>query len=272
MEFFKAEKTGVGSTSNMDQIDFHDKVVIITGASSGIGAATAVAFAGYGAKLTLVGRNEARLLKTANKCVSKSNLFPLWLQLDLTHAGSCETVVNKTVEMYGRIDILVNCAGKVAMSSLFDESMDMFDELMNINFRVPYHLSQLALPHLVLTKGNIINLGSSMSRRYKPGILPYVISKSALQVFAKHAAPELICEGVRINTISPGPTRTNILQNLNISDDIKELTYDIMAQEMPNGSILEPHEVAKLICLTASDVFPSLNGSEILIDGAACLA
>lgn len=256
----------------MDHIDFHNKVVIITGASSGIGAETAIAFANFGAKLTIVGRNETRLLQTATKCRCKNSLVPLWLQLDLTHPGSCEKVINKTMEMYGRIDILVNCAGKVAMSSLFDENMDIFDDLMNINFRVPYHLSQLALPYLVLTKGNIINIGSSMSRRYKPGILPYVLSKSALEVFTKHAAPELATEGVRINTISPGPTRTNILQNVNITEDIKEITYEVLAQEMPNGTVLEPQEVAMMICLAASEVFPSLNGSELLIDGAACMA
>ncbi|XP_075987689.1 putative oxidoreductase SSP0419 [Anticarsia gemmatalis] len=256
----------------MDKIDFHGKVAIITGASSGIGAATAVAFASYGAKLTLVGRNEARLLETANKCVSKSSLVPLWLQLDLTHPGSCQRLINKTVEMYGRIDILVNCAGKVAVSSLFDESMDIFDDLMNINFRVPYQLSQLALPYLITTKGNIVNIGSSMTRRYKPGILPYIISKSAVEVFTKFAAPELITEGVRINSICPGHTKTNILQNVNITEDIKEVTYDVLAQDMPNGEVLEPEEVATLICLAASDVFPSMNGSELLVDGASCMA
>lgn len=256
----------------MDNIDFNGKVAIITGASSGIGAATAILFAGFGATLTLVGRNEPKLLKTANECAQKNNSVPLWLPLDLTHPGKCETVVNKTVEMYGRIDILVNCAGKVIMSSLFDESMEMYDDVMNINCRVPYHLSQLALPHLIKTKGNIVNIGSSMSKRYKPGLLPYVISKAALEVFTKHAAPELECEGVRINTISPGPTKTNILQNVNITEDMKEHTYEYLAQDMPSGTVLEPQEVAMLICLTASNVFPNLNGSELLVDGAACMA
>ncbi|XP_030039648.2 uncharacterized oxidoreductase SSP0419-like [Manduca sexta] len=256
----------------MDQIDFTDKVAIVTGASSGIGTETAVILASYGAQLTLVGRDETRLVKTAQRCVAQNRLVPLWLVLDLTHPGSCETVINKTVEMFGKIDVLINCAGKILLSSLHDNSMEAFDEIMNINFRVPYYLSQLALPHLIKTKGNIINIGSSMSKRFKPGFLSYIISKSALETLTKHAAPELVSEGVRINTISPGTTRTNILANFNSQNMYQQLTYEDISQDIPSGQILEPKEVAMLICLTASSVFSSVNGSELLLDGGECMA
>ncbi|KAJ0170602.1 hypothetical protein K1T71_013973 [Dendrolimus kikuchii] len=257
--------------TGLHKIDFTDKVVIVTGASSGIGAEAAVAFASYGATLTLVGRDETRTLHTAQRCVAKNKLVPLWLLLDLSLPGSCETVISKTIEMYGKIDVVVNCAGKIVQSSLYDSSMEAFDEVMNINFRVPYYLSQLALPYLVKTKGNIINIGSSMSKRFRPGFLPYIISKAALETMTKHAAPELVSEGVRINTISPGMTRTNILANFNRKNRMQQLTYEDLAMNMPNGQILEPTEVALLICLAASDVFPSLNGSELLLDGGASM-
>ncbi|XP_035450795.2 uncharacterized protein LOC118276560 [Spodoptera frugiperda] len=137
------------------EVDLSGKVAIVTGASSGIGAATAIAFAKHGAKLSLVGRDEVRLLQTANKCVevSMSNEVPLWVRLDLTQPGACEAVVNKTVETYGKLDILVNSAGKVVLSDLSDESMDILDDLMNLNFRVPYRMTQLSLRHLEKTKG-----------------------------------------------------------------------------------------------------------------------
>lgn len=256
----------------MDKIDLSEKVAIITGASSGIGAETAIVFASFGAKLSVVGRDESRLIKTVNKCLSKSSLVPLLIKLDLTHPGSCETVIKKTVEKYGKIDILVNCAGKVMISSLFDNSMEVFDEVMNINFRVPYHLSQLALPYLVKTKGNIINIGSSMTKRSKPGLMPYTVSKAAVQVFSKHAALELASAGVRINSISPGYTKTNLTANLTNNDEMRDTINGELVQAMPNGKMLEPTEVALLICLTASDVFPNLNGSDLLLDGAASLA
>ncbi|KAJ8705972.1 hypothetical protein PYW07_010749 [Mythimna separata] len=257
----------------MDSIDLTGKVAIITGASSGFGAETAIAFARFGARLSLIGRDEVRLLETVNKCTAVNNIVPLFIPLDLAHTGACEAVVNKTVETYGRIDILVNSAGKMALSFLSDNSMENVDELMNINFRIPYYLSQLVLPYLVKTKGNIVNIGSSMSKRSTPGMLGYTVSKAALQMFSRQAAFELAPKGVRINCISPGPSNTNLLAKLivhhpelrdQINSNFQESTFD--------GKMLDPKEVALLICLTASDVFPSLNGSDMLLDGAACTA
>lgn len=253
----------------MERIDFTGKVAIVTGASSGIGAATAIALASYGAKLTLIGRHEARLMETLDKCIAKDNSPPLCLILDLRKDRNCEIAIERTVDMYGRIDILVNCAGKILQSSLHDKSMEAFDELMNINFRVPFLLSKLALPHLSKTKGNIINIGSSMAKRYKAGFIPYIITKSALSMLAKHSARELQAEGVRMNTICPGMTRTNILANLNINSEAQKKVYDKLALEMPQGKIIEPREVATFVCFVASGLFPNLNGAELLIDGAA---
>lgn len=199
----------------MEQINFTGKVAIVTGASSGIGAATAIALASYGAKLTLIGRNEERLMDTSDKCAAERNISPLCLILDLTKDSNCEMIVERTIEMYGRIDILVNCAGKILLSSLHDKSMVAFDEVMSINF------------------------------------------------------PELQEDGVRINTICPGTTRTNILSNLNMNDEIQKKVYDVLALDLPQGMIIEPKEVATFVCLVASDLFPNLNGAELLIDGAA---
>lgn len=256
----------------MDKLDFTGKVVIVTGASSGIGAETAKTFAQHNAILSIVGRNENRLSNTAKVCEERSGRYPLCLFLDLTSPGSCETLVCKTVQTFGRIDVLVNCAGKVKISSVFDQSMEAFDELMAINLRVPYNLTQLALPHLLRTKGNIVNIGSMMAKKYKPGFLPYVVSKSGLNRFTRNAAPELATEGVRINEISPGVTRTNILENLNIGGEGQQFAYNKIAETLPSGKIIEPKEVALLICLTASDIFLSVNGSNFFIDGAASLS
>ncbi|XP_047037954.1 uncharacterized oxidoreductase SSP0419-like [Helicoverpa zea] len=257
----------------MDQIDLSGKVAIITGASSGIGAETAFVFARFGAKLALVGRDEVRLLETVTKCLAINDVVPLWIPLDLAHEGVCETVVQRTIETYGRLDVLVNCAGKVAISYLSDQSMKVFDDLMNVNFRVPYHLSQLSLPHLIKTKGNIINIGSSMSKRTQKGMLGYTVAKAALQMFSRQAAFELAPLGVRINSISPGPTNTNIVANLIVHNpQLMDEINSVVKESSSYGKYLDPKEIALLICLTASDVFPSLNGSDILFDGAASMA
>uniref|UniRef100_A0A2H1WMD5 SFRICE_029400 n=1 Tax=Spodoptera frugiperda TaxID=7108 RepID=A0A2H1WMD5_SPOFR len=254
-------------------IDLSGKVAIVTGASSGIGAETAVAFAKYGAKVSLVGRDEVRLLQTVNKCVEVSNVVPLWVRLDLTQPGACEAVVNKTVETYGKLDILVNSAGKVIFSFLSDDTMERLDDLMNVNFRIPYHLSQLALPHLEKTKGNIINIGTSMSRRTKPGMLGYTVSKAALQMFTRQASFELAPKGVRINCISPGPSKTNILANIIVNNpEMRDMINKDLIKSTSDSNMLDPKEVALLVCLTASDAFPSLNGADMLLDGAVCMA
>lgn len=249
-------------------MEFKGKVIIVTGASSGIGAAASIAFAQRGANVTLVGRNESRLLNVTGKCETANGQKMLSIILDLTHKGSCEAVVKKTVETFGRIDVLVNCAGKTMMTSLFEESMEAFDDIFALNLRIPYKLTQLVLPHLKKRKGNIVNvLGAVM--RTKPGFLPYSMARDALERFTKSGAVELATEDIRMNSIRPGITRTNFLSNFNIPEDERQESYERLAQEVPNKRIIEPEEVAKVIVFVASDQCPNLNGAILDIDGAA---
>ncbi|XP_013178545.1 PREDICTED: uncharacterized oxidoreductase TM_0325-like [Papilio xuthus] len=250
------------------EFNFENKVIIITGGSSGIGAETAKMFAQYKAKLCLVGRNESRLQNVAQHCELISGNVPLCILVDLIQAGSCEKVITKTVEKFKRIDILVNCAGKLKLGTLHESDIDVFDELMAIHLRVPYYLTQLASPHLIKSKGNIVNIGSSYLERYKPGLLPYNVSKNALEKFTRHAAMEMVTEGVRVNIINPGMTRTNLIHNLNIDEGDVNYAYDNLIAELGLKKILEPKEVAKLILLAACDMMPNMTGSSLKIDGA----
>ncbi|CAH1642549.1 unnamed protein product [Spodoptera littoralis] len=247
-------------------MDFKNKVVIVTGASSGIGAASAVLFAKHGAKLTLIGRNEQRLEAVAKKCQDANGIPPLCLRLDLTAAGSCAAVITKTIATYDRIDVLVNCAAKMLIGSLFDDNIDTFDEMIDINLRVPYKLTHLALPYLIKTKGNIVNLHATKYTKVVHGFLPYAISKAGLERFTRFSAVELATEGVRVNAVQPGLTRTNILANLAMGEDEMEHTYEHLSNKM---KILDPEEVAKMVVFVASEVCPNLNGSDIGLTGAS---
>lgn len=242
-------------------MDFSNKVVILTGASSGIGAASAILFAKHGAKLSLVGRNEIRLKSVASKCYEASGSVPLVIQIDLTHQGSCEKVINKTVAEFEKIDVLVNCAAKFLTGTLFDDSIDAFDEMININLRVPYLLTRLAVPYLVKTKGNIINFNEKYTR-IKAGYLPYSVSKAGLERFSKSSAIELASEGVRVNSIQPGTLKKNRSANLNVSlEDRNKNAY--------NTSNLEPEEVAKMVLFVASGVCPNINGANLTINAVS---
>lgn len=256
----------------MNTIDFTGKVVIVTGASSGIGAEIAKLLASYKAKLTLVGRDDARLMKVAQECENRNGLPSLCLLLDLTVDKNCKVTVDKTIETYGRLDVLINCAGKIKVTSLFDRTIELFDEMIAINLRVPYLLTQLSLPYLLKSKGNVVNIGSSLPKRHRPGFLAYKISKTGLDKFTKQAAAELASEGVRVNAISPGITRTNILENLNVNGDLMPLIYDAIAENLPQRTVIEPKEVAMLVVLTASNIFPHLNGSNFVVDGATSMS
>lgn len=252
-------------------MDFTGKVVILTGASSGIGAVTAKLFAKHGATLTLIGRNETRLVDVAKECEKVQGKKPLWLLLDLTANHSCEIIATKTVETFGRIDVLVNCAGKIGITSLFDATMEGFDELFAINLRVPYELTQKCLPHLVKTKGNVVNVYAA-PMRVRPGFLALGMIADALERFTKSSAVELAPEGVKMNAVRPGHTRTRFLENINVDDEDFEDTLEVLAQMVPNRKIIEPEEVARMILLAASEIFPNLNAASLVVDGGGSVA
>lgn len=249
-------------------MDFTGKVVIVTGSSSGIGAATAKLFAEHGALLTIVGRDEARLLSVANACETSRGNRPLCLLLDLTLDSSCDELVKKTADMYKRIDILVNCVGKAAVTSLFDTTMEIFDELVALNLRVPYKLTQLCLPYLKRSKGNVVNVFGAPLRT-RPGFLPFAMIRDALERFTKSGALELATEGVRMNAVRPGITRTNFLENLNVDRESMDRAYATISSMVPNQVIIEPDEIARMILFTASDICPNLNAANLIVDAAS---
>uniref|UniRef100_A0A0K8W2L5 Putative oxidoreductase TM_0325 n=1 Tax=Bactrocera latifrons TaxID=174628 RepID=A0A0K8W2L5_BACLA len=135
------------------------KVVIVTGASSGIGAATAEAFAKQGSKVVLVGRNEANLKATEATCkAANSKAVLLSIVADVT--VDAERIINSTIEKFGQLDVLVNNAGVDGKGSILDVGVEQFDRIINTNVRAVFLLTRYAAPHLVKTQGNIVNVSS----------------------------------------------------------------------------------------------------------------
>jgi NAD(P)-dependent dehydrogenase (short-subunit alcohol dehydrogenase family) len=154
-------------------MDFSNKVIIITGASSGIGAGAAEYLSNLGAKLVITGRNEKNLKETVEKCKGEV----LSLIADVNVEADRVKVINETIKKFGQIDVLVNNAGIGEDGDIISTTMDQFDNVMNTNVRSVFHLTQLAVPHLIKTKGNIVNISSVGGLRSFAGFTAYCMSK-----------------------------------------------------------------------------------------------
>lgn len=256
--------------------DFTGKVALITGASSGIGAATAKCFAKLGANLSITGRDEANLNQVAEECrklsAGDSNVFTIIGDLKIEE--DVENILNSTIKHYGKLDILVNNAGILVLSTIETTSLKEFDEVMNINVRSVYHLTMLAVPHLIKTKGNIVNVSSVNGLRSFAGVLPYNISKSAVDQLTRCVALELASKSVRVNSVNPGVTITDAHKRAGVTGDKYTKFLERTKETHPLGRAGEPEEVAWAIAYLASDASSYTTGANLPVDGgrhATCL-
>ncbi|CAH0718954.1 unnamed protein product, partial [Brenthis ino] len=241
-------------------MNFNNKVVIVTGASSGIGAAIAVAFSSEGANVVMVGRNEARLAAVAKKCKN-----PLVIIGDVAEDAVIRKIIDQTIEKFGQIDVLVNNVGTaIGLGSFTDgDIIKSFDNIMRVNVRAAVFLITLATPHLMKTKGNVVNISSvvvQMGTGY-PGLTNYNISKAALNHLTVCAASELGPYSIRVNTVSPGPVVTNFLEHSNIPARCEDFT-----QRTALNQISQPEEIADLVIFLAGPKAKSITGSCYVID------
>jgi NAD(P)-dependent dehydrogenase (short-subunit alcohol dehydrogenase family) len=188
---------------------FAGKVSLVTGASSGIGKGAALELASEGSRLALVGRNESNLQVTKTQCLERAagsltDQEVLLIRADLSSESDTERVVRETIARFNRIDVLVNAAGIIDKGTTESTSLSAYDAMMNINLRSVFHLMQLTIPQLRLTKGNIVNVSSVTGLRAFPGVVAYNMSKAGLDQLTRTAALELAAAGVRVNAVNPG--------------------------------------------------------------------
>ncbi|XP_053615566.1 meso-2,3-butanediol dehydrogenase-like [Plodia interpunctella] len=252
-------------------MDFADKVVLITGASSGIGAATAIHFSKQSAKLSLIGRKENNLKKIALYCEKAKGNKPLAITADLTDDGDAKRVIDETIEHFGKLDVLVNNAGVIGMGGIKNTSMEIYDNVMATNLRSVFFLTSLATPHLIKSKGCIVNTSCIASNKPSTMTLSYNMSKAALDQFTKCVALELAPDGVRVNSINPGFVKTNLLKDIGLTEDQLELFIKNVVGNMPLKKPVETDEIAALIGFLASGNAKSITGSCYFIDGGSNL-
>ncbi|XP_037940876.1 2-(R)-hydroxypropyl-CoM dehydrogenase-like [Teleopsis dalmanni] len=247
------------------KLDFKDKVVFITGASSGIGAQTAADFAQLGAKLALVGRSKEGLEKTAQRCKSKEK--PLTLQADLQSECDIQTAFEETIQKYKRLDVLVNGAGIMEMGSIESTNLEQYDRTMQTNLRSMYQLCMLAAPELIKTKGCIVNISSVCGVRSFSNLVAYNISKSGVDQLTKSVALDLGLKGVRCNCVNPGTIVTNLQKRGGMDEEAYKALLERGKQSHALGRNGNPTEVSSAICFLASEMASFITAVQLSVDG-----
>ncbi|XP_049696705.2 3-oxoacyl-[acyl-carrier-protein] reductase FabG [Helicoverpa armigera] len=249
-------------------IDFTDKVVLVTGASAGIGESTALLFAALGAKLSLVGRNEGKLRAVAAACHKLRGLQPLPIVADLGTDEGVEKTAKETLDHFGKLDVLVNNAGISARTCLQLAEMATFDEVFRIDVRGVYNLTRLLVPALVQSKGNVVNVSSIAATVVAVGSLPYGMAKAALDHFTRLVALELAPKGVRVNAVSPGVTVSNIVKRMTgYTEEQYQEWLSFAAAATPMGKVCEGEDIARMIVHLASDHSRLVTGTIVEVDG-----
>ena len=247
---------------------FRGKVVLVTGASSGIGAATAVHFSRLGASLSLTGRNADNLNKVAEQCETSSDQpKPFLIIGDVTNETDTKHILESTIKHFGKLDVLINNAGILEAGSIENTSLEQYDKMFKTNVRSIYHLTMLAVPHLIKTKGNIVNISSVNGMRSFPGVLAYCMSKAAVDQFTKCVALDLAPKQVRVNSVNPGVIVTEIHKRGGMDLEAYEKFLERSKETHALGRPGQADEVARAIAFLASDDASFITGETMPVDG-----
>jgi len=247
-------------------LSFTSKVALITGATSGIGEATAKALAERNCNLMLTGRNEQKL-STLQERFSQTGIKCEILAGDISDAKFRQRLIEETINRLGRLDVLVNSAGIIELGTIETTSLEEYDRTMDINLHSVFHLIQLAIPHLEKTKGNIVNVSSVAGLRSFPGITVYCISKAGLDQLTRCAALEVASKGIRVNAVNPGVVITALHTSSGMSEEQYQAFLERSKQSHPLGRVGKPEEVADLIVFLASESAGWITGGTYSIDG-----
>ena len=259
-------------------LKLQDKVAVITGGSKGFGAATAALLVQEGAQILITARDEKQLAETAARIRRNRNRAVETLSADLTEPGSAEQIAQAALDAFGRIDILVNCAG-ASQGGVFWEIPDkIWEDSMALKFMGTIRMIRAVIPQMQKQKyGRIVTVAGNTGKQPGARILPGSAANAALLAVTTGLAQEVAADGIVVNAVNPGPSRTKrwntLMTNLASSSftTVEGVEQDIMA-DIPMNRLGEPDEIARLIVFLASDAAANMTGTSITADGGSTKA
>jgi NAD(P)-dependent dehydrogenase (short-subunit alcohol dehydrogenase family) len=244
-----------------------ERIVIITGGSSGIGRATALSFASMGARVLITGRRVASLDETAK---DQSNIKTL--VADAAEPEDAARTIARAIEFWGRLDVLVNNAGAGAIMPLADVTAKRVIDIFAVDVLGPSLLAKEALPYLTATKGSIINISSTYGSKPGAALSHYGASKAALEYLTRSWALELAPLGIRVNAVAVGPTETGALEGmLGLSRQQAEIVKRDEREHIPLGRRGVPDDVSRWIVSLADPASDWITGQVLAVDGGLSL-
>lgn len=254
-------------------LNLKDKVALITGASRGLGAATAAALAEEGANLVLTARDETALEHQVTQLTSAHGIKAIAISADLTKSESCDDVVNQAIGAFGQIDILINSAG-ASQGGLFWEIPDqVWHDSMELKVMGTIRMTRAVIPGMQEKKyGRIVNIVGNTGMQPSPRLLPGASANAALLAITRGLGEELAPHNIVVNALNPGPTRTErwttLMDNLATSSGrtVPEVEADYKDQ-IPMDRLGEPEEIGRLAAFLASDRAANMTGASLTADG-----
>ncbi|OAN42937.1 short-chain dehydrogenase [Paramagnetospirillum marisnigri] len=239
-----------------------DKVAVITGAGSGIGRSMADTFLAQGAKIVVFGRNPAPLAEIAANNQDRVLVVPG----DVTNADDLSRLVAESVKRFGGVDIVIPNAGIAKVASFADSDTAAIHQQFSVNFVGAVQTVRGFLPH-IRKGGSVLFVTTFLTQVGFPGLAIYSASKAALKSFSQTLAAELAPQGIRVNSVAPGPIATPIWGSIGLPPDVLQAVAGQVTARLLPGAFGEPADIAKTAAFLCSDAAKNIWGQEIVVDG-----
>jgi len=242
-------------------MDFAGKVVLVTGAASGMGAATAREFSAAGARVLVADRNAELAVQVASDISADPPLIG-----DVSDSAFCKQAVATAVERYGRLDILVNAAGIIVRADGPGTTDEQWQRIMNVNVNGVFYMSRAAVAVMKeQASGAIVNFGSIWGEVGAAGVMAYCASKGAVHQITRAMALDHVKDGIRVNAVCPGEVNTPMLTSERSAPVTAEM-MQALADSVPMGRLAAPVEIARVVLFLSSDAASYMTGAMVNVD------